>query len=424
MKKAIIMLSILAIVASMFSCNTVDEEPNYTYDIDSVWWSDVIDGNSDSYSQFERLNFNVHLKENVSQNINGRVYYKLKEASNFSFYAFSEDKRIIGGNEDNFLFVSIGSPNKELQRGVYDFKIEIFQNNQSDIKATPDSLQLIELSNKQFELSEYDNTYTLTVDWINKDDKNGNGFSRSASLIIDANNSENISRNLDAKIYFKKNNENNFVLYDERNNFEIFGDSETDTIVIPIGTTNFELEHAEYDFRVDLFEAGKNNLLAFEDMENPLLNNQKFESEDDDSYYYTISSVWWSDSTDMDGDSFTSIRKLNYNIDVDKDESRTLFAKVYMRLHEANPTDSSNYDILYDSTAIFTISGASESDSYFSWIGTDTTTTLDSNRYDILITIYDAISFDTTETAAVSLSGFTEPILNDQYFETTSQDSL
>jgi hypothetical protein len=159
-------------------------------------------------------------------------------------------------------------------------------------------------------------------------------------------------------------------------------------------------------------------------MENPLLNNQKFESEDDDSYYYTISSVWWSDSTDMDGDSFTSIRKLNYNIDVDKDESRTLFAKVYMRLHEANPTDSSNYDILYDSTAIFTISGASESDSYFSWIGTDTTTTLDSNRYDILITIYDAISFDTTETAAVSLSGFTEPILNDQYFETTSQDSL
>ena len=424
MKKAIIVLSILTIVASMFSCNTVDEEPNYTYDIDSVWWSDVIDGNLDSYSQFERLNFNVYLKEDVSQNINGRVYYKLREASNFSFYAFSEDKRVVGGNEDNYLFVSIGSPNKELQRGVYDFKIEIFQNNQSDIKAKSDSLQLIELSNKQFELSEYDNTYTLTVDWIDKDDKNGNGFSRSASLIIDANNNESINRNLDAKIYFKKNDENDFVLYNERNNFEIFGDSETDTIVIPIGTTNFELEHAEYDFRVDLFEAGKNNLLAFEDMENPLLSNQKFESEDDDSYYYTISNVWWSDSTDLDSDSFTSIRKLHYNIDVDKDESRTLFAKVYMRVHEENPTDSSNYDILYDSTANFTISGINESDSYFSWIGVDTTTTLDSNRYDILISIYDAISVDTTETATVSLSGFTEPILNDQYFETTSQDSL
>ncbi|MCF6268541.1 MAG: choice-of-anchor H family protein [Melioribacteraceae bacterium] len=423
MKNFIILLSLLGIVVSMLSCNTVEEEPNYTYKIDSVWWSDVIDGNSDGYSQFERLNFIVHLKENTSQNISGRVYYKLREASNFSFYAFSKDKRVIGENEDNYLFVSIGSPNKELQRGVYDFSIEVFQTNQSDIKAEPDSLQLITLSSKKFEKSENDNTFTLNISWVDKYDRTGNGYFRSASLVIDANNNESVTRNLDAKIYYKRSEDSDFQLYTERLNFEIYGNSDNDTIIIPVGSPNTMLEYGEYDFRVDLFEAGKDNLLAFEDMENPLLSKQKFESEDEDSYYYTISNVWWSDSTDMDSDSFTSLRKLHYDVDVDKNETRTLFAKVYMRLYEESPTDSSDYDILYDSTSNFTITGSNVNDSYFSWIGNNTTA-LDSSKYDILISVFDADVVDTTQSAVASLSGFTETILNEQSFETASQDSL
>ncbi len=423
MKRVIILISLLGIIVIMLSCDTVEEEPNYTYKIDSVWWSDIIDGNSDGYSQFERLNFNVHLKEDVSQKINGRVYYKLKEASNFSFYAFSEDKRVIGGSEDNYLFVSIGSPNKELQRGIYDFSIEIFQEGQSDLKVKTDSLQLVKLSGKSFELSEYDNTYTLAVSWIDKVDKNGNGFLRSASLVIDADNNEKINRKLDLKIYYKRDDESEYQLYDERNSFNITGATDTDTITIPIGTTNLELTKGEYNFRVDLFEAGKSNLLAFEDMENPLLSKQKFESEDDDSYYYTISNVWWSDSTDMDGDLSTSLRKIHYDIDVDKDETRTLFAKVYLRVHEENPTDSSDYDILYDSTANFTIRGENSNDTYSSWIGNGTEV-LDSNNYDILISIYDAVNVDSIQSTEASISGSTNELLNNQKFETASQDSI
>lgn len=432
MKNIIILISLLVIVVSMFSCNTVEEEPNYTYKIDSVWWSDPLDGNSDGYNQFERINFNVHIEENTSQNISGRVYYKLKEASSFSFYAFSQDKKVIGSNEDNYLFVSIGSPNKELQKGIYDFSIEIFQNNQSDIKAKPDSLQLIILSNKQFEQPEYDNTFTLDISWIDIVDRNGNKYSRSASMVIDANNNEAVTRNLDAKIYYKRSNENEYKLYNKRKNFEIHGNNDVDTIIIPIGVTNIQLEKGEYDFRVDLFETDKKNLLAFEDKENPLLNKQKFESEDEDSYYYTISKVWWSDSTDIDGDLATSRRKLYYDVDVDKNEERTLFAKVYMRLHEENPLDSSNlsdslessgYDILCDSTSNFKISGTNNNDSHFSWIG-NSTTALDSNKYDLLISVYDATTVDTLQSAEASLSGFLEPLLKGQKFETVSQDAL
>ncbi len=435
MKNIIILISLLVIVVSMFSCNTVEEEPNYTYKIDSVWWSDQIDGNSDGYPQFERLNFNVQIEENTSQNISGRVYYKLKEASNFSFYSFSEDKRIIGSNEDNYLFVSIGSPNKELLRGTYDFSIEIFQNNQSDIKAEADSLQLITLSNKQFEASENDNTFTLNISWVDEYDRTGDGYNRRASMVIDANNNETVSRNLDAKIYYKRSEDLDFLPYKEHVNFEIYGDSDNDAIVIPIGAPNtigegetdleedefIKLEHGEYDFRVDLTETGEDKLLAFEDMENNQLSQQKFESEEEDSYYFTVSSLWWSDSTDLDGDLYTAARKIHFDIDVDKQVEQTLYAKVYMRIHEEDP-DSTNYGIKYDSTASFKIFG-SNVDPFSTWIGKDTTA-LDSNKYDILISIYSDTKIDTVDVVEATLSGFFDPLLTEQSFETASQDSL
>ena len=428
MKRLFILVPILAIV-SLFSCDTVEEEPNYTYRIDSVWWSDPIDGNSDGFPQFERLNFNVHIEENTSQSISGHVYYKLKEASNFSFYAFSEDKRVIGSNEDNYLFVSVGSPNKELQRGTYDFSIEIFQNNQSDIKAEPDSLQLITLSNKQFEQSANDNTFTLNISWIDQYDRTGDGYYRRASMVIDANNNENVTRYLDAKIYYKRSEELDFQFYKERLDFEINGESDNDTIIIPIGAPNTELEqkeynqltHGEYDFRVDLTETGKDNLLAFEDMENPLLSMQKFESEDEDSYYFTVSNLWWSDPTDMDGDLYTSARKIHFDIDVDKQIEQTLYAKIYMRLHEEDP-DSTDYNIKYDSTSSFKIFGSAV-DPFSTWIGKDTTA-LDSNKYDILISIYSDSSIDTVDVVEVTMSGFSDSLLTEQNFETASQDSL
>lgn len=418
----------------MFSCDTVEEEPNYTYKIDSVWWSDPIDGNSDGYKQFERLNFNVQIKENTSQKVSGRVYYKLKEASGFSFYAFSEDKRIIGGSADNYLFVSIGKPNKELQRGTYDFSIEIFQTNQTDIKAEPDSIQLLALSNKQFEVSENDNTYTLNVSWINKYDRTNNGYNRRAFLVIDANNNESVKRNLDAKIYYKKSDEIEYQLYTERLNFEINGDSDEDTVVVLIGAPiipegdtdieqdrNVELEFGEYDFRVDLTEAGKNNLLAFVDMENPLLSKQKFETEEEDSYSFSLSKLWWSDSTDLDMDNYTAARKIHFEIDVDKPVEQNLYAKVYMRVHEDNP-DSTDYGIKYDSTSNFKIFG-SNSDPFSTWIGKDTTA-LDSNKYDVLISIYSVSTNDTVDVVELTLSGFLDSLLTNQNFETASQDSL
>jgi hypothetical protein len=423
------------VTITVLSCDTVEEEPNYTYSIDSVWWSDTIDGNSDGFPQFERLNFNVKLKENTSQNISGRVYYKLKEASNFSFYAFSEDKRIIGGDEDNFLFVSIGSPNKELQKGTYDFSIEVFQNNQSDIKAEPDSLQLVALSNKQFEQSEYDNTFSLNVSWADQYDRTGNGYNRRALMIINVNNNENVTRNLDAKIYYNRSEENEFQFYKERLNFAITGDSETDTIVIPIGAPNnviegeteieevshIKLEYGKYDFRIDLTEAGKTSLLAFADMENPLLKEQKFESEDEDTYYFTVTNLWWSDSTDMDGDSYTSARKINFDIDVDKSVEQNLYAKIYLRVHQEDP-DSNEYDIKYDSTSNFKIFG-SNVDPFYTWIGRDTTV-LDSNKYDVLISIYSDTKVDTIDLVETTISGFSNVVLTNQSFETASQDSL
>ncbi len=87
-----IIFAVFAIVLVFLSqrCKTVEEEPDYTYSIDSVWWSDSIDANHDGFTSYRKLNFDVHLKEDVSRAIRGRVFYQPVEASEFTFYAFTE----------------------------------------------------------------------------------------------------------------------------------------------------------------------------------------------------------------------------------------------------------------------------------------------------------------------------------------------
>ncbi len=113
------------------SCNPTVIEEDYNYSFKKVWWSDVIDGNQDGYAQFKRLNFNINLSEQVTRKIQARIYYKLKSSSSFTFYGVTQETEVLGNNTDNNLFYSIGAPNKELNRGYYDFSIEVFEINSS-----------------------------------------------------------------------------------------------------------------------------------------------------------------------------------------------------------------------------------------------------------------------------------------------------
>jgi hypothetical protein len=394
------------------SCNPTVIEEDYNYSFKKVWWSDVIDGNQDGYARFKRLNFNINLLEQVTRKIQARIYYKLKSSSNFTFYGVTQETEVLGNNTDNNLFYSIGAPNKELNRGYYDFSIEVFEINSSRLEVKTDSSKTA-LLNNAFEESNNDNSFTIKYWWSGIYDRNNNNYWRYATMNIDIDNDNNLTKTVDVNIYYKKSESTAFTLFKAIDNYKVIGKT-ADTIKYVFGQPELKLTKGEYDFRIEVLRPDINILVALKDQDDPLLNNIRFESVDDDSYYYSIQKVWWSNPVDLDADGFTQNRMLNFDVDVDKNESRTLFAKIYM-LHP----DSTEYAI-YDSTANFIIQGTTALDKYTVGIGS-LKTELDSSRYNILISIYDALA--SKQKVEISTSGSSDTTLYKQKFESVKQDT-
>ncbi len=394
------------------SCNPTVIEEDYNYSFKKVWWSDVIDGNQDGYAQFKRLNFNINLSEQVTRKIQARIYYKLKSSSSFTFYGVTQETEVLGNNTDNNLFYSIGAPNKELNRGYYDFSIEVFEINSSRLEVKTDSSKTA-LLNNAFEESNNDNSFTIKYWWSGIYDRNNNNYWRYATMNIDIDNDNNLTKTVDVNIYYKKSESTAFTLFKAIDNYKVIGKT-ADTIKYVFGQPELKLTKGEYDFRIEVLRPDINILVALKDQDDPLLNNIRFESVDDDSYYYSIQKVWWSNPVDLDADGFTQNRMLNFDVDVDKNENRTLFAKIYV-LHP----DSTDYAI-YDSTANFIISGSTVLDRYTVGIGS-LKTELDSSRYNILISIYDALA--SKQKVEISTSGSSDTTLYKQKFESVKQDT-
>ncbi len=418
-KKFVFLVFAIVLVLLSQKCKTVEPEPDYTYSIDSLWWSDSIDANHDGFTSYRKLNFDVHLKEDVSRPIRGRVFYQPVEASEYTFYAFSKKNIAVGNNQDNIFGVSIGDPNKELDRGLYNFKIEIYEEGGSRREAVTDKADSLILCNNAFEKTETDNNYSLNVYWRDAFDNDKDGYWSYAYLVLDANNDADVTRSLEAKVYYKSASETE---YSEDNlyadiNFTITNSSPDDSVSIPIGIAPNDFDHGEYDFRVELYEAGTNTLVIIDDEDNTsALKNVKLETDDEDTFHFSIDNVWWTDFVDLDHDSYTSRRTLHFDVNVDRDgQSFPVYAKVFNK-----SPDSTEYN-LYDSTAYFNVTGSGAADAYSVTVGTPNAE-LDSASYDFLISIFQTEN-DTTEIIRYTISSVTVDTLKLQKFETAHQDS-
>ena len=408
-------LAVFISVAIVFfiSCNK-NEEEDYTYSISKVWWTDSIDANLDKYATSKRLNINVRIQENVSRKINARIFCKPHDASSFTFYSFMGERDVQGGDIDNHLSIAVGNPNKELSRGLYDFKIEIYEVSADRVEAFVGPAENSLLINQRFEESSNDKNYSIQVRWYNKRDRNANDYWQYARLNINVDIDAEMQKLVKAKLYYKSSSESNYKLYYEFPVFQIYDQDVQDTISYMIGSQSIELLSGTYDFRIELYEASSNIMVALADETTPELNDVKFEAEKDDEYYYTISNISWSNQVDLDADTYTQFRRLNFKVDVDKNNERTIFAKIYYR--HADSTDYSRYD----STANFKITGNSAANVKFVNIGMSAIQ-LDSAKYDFLISIYEPTDSD-VEAFQISSGSSVDTLLAKQKFELPSRD--
>jgi hypothetical protein len=389
-------------------------EEDYTYSISKVWWTDSIDANFDRYATSRRLNFTIRVLENVSRRINARIFHKLHEASSYTFYSFLGERDVQGGNVDNNFSVAVGSPNTELIRGIYDFKIEVFEtrSNRTEVVTTP--VELNSLGNQKFEESTKDKNFSINIRWVDTKDRNENGYYQNARLRINVDVDAALEKSINLKLLYKPSSASVYQLYHTFTDYKIFGNSLLDTVSCFVGSEKLELEYGAYDFRIELYETGRSTFSALADETTPELNDVKFEKESDDEFYYTLSNIAWSNAIDLDSDTYTQFRRLNFKIDVDKNVERTLFAKLYYR----HP-DSSDYS-RYDSTAHFKITGKSATNTFFINVGTSKVS-LDSSKYDFLISIYEPSKTE-VEAFQTFAGASTDTLLRKQRFELPQTD--
>jgi hypothetical protein len=149
-----------------------------------------------------------------------------------------------------------------------------------------------------------------------------------------------------------------------------------------------------------------------------VLKAKKFQTLADDSYYYSIdpNSVKWLSIRDKDADSYIDSAVLEFDVNVDKQATREIFAKIYVRNQ-----DSLNF-ICFDSTDVFSVTGSSADDKHQIVIKSNRpyghqNLYLDSAKYSFMISVYENVPFN-KRVELCSYGGDTEGNpLYDQKFE-------
>ncbi len=397
------------------ACQEENFEEDYTYQITDAWWSDALDFNGDGYAQSEKLHFSTTLFEDVSRKAYGRIYYRRADASEFSYYASTDVKLLNGGKDTTEFQITIGAPNEELPRGEYEFKIEIYEENGTRREASADAsdTNFVALKNKKFEKSSNDKTLDAEVWWEDLLDVTNDGYARSGRLVINVDCDTNAVKIVNVKLFIKEAEASDYRLLHNFPNYAVEGNNFGDTVSYFIGGEN-QLSRNLYDFRVEVYDAEINRLAALLDAENSsALNDVGFETEYEDVFYYTIKSMGWTNVIDNDADGYARSRDLFFDVDVDKEIEKNIYAKIYCR----HP-DSTDYS-LYDSTDAFTIFGISD-DADTLKIG-EPDNWLDSAAYDFLISVYEIVN-DSDFVFVTSLSSGANSDLKDVKFENVSQD--
>ena len=436
MKNIIFLFSFIFFTSILFvSCETtaVEEVVDYTYSVSRVFWSEPVDNNADGYMTNRVLTVHVNLEEDVTRQIDVRMYFRPVGATAYSFYGSMNDIDFEGINSPLTVQFMVGPPlYRELLYGNYDFKVEIYESGSDKIEAKVDKddtdipgADL--LGGQKFESLATDQIYSINVRWLDIADENENGYATQAALIVDVNIEQNLTKQVKVELYKKEQNEANYSLYETTSPFEIQFDSVEDSILFAIGVPPKELKYGTYNFKVVVYETGIYSPVAVlepssADQMADSLSNRKFETRIDDGYFYSIdtSNIFWTDLVDLNSNDTTSARKLNLNVNVDKNESRAIWAKIYYR--ESNEENYNFYTSVYENSPWQINGEEDDSDIMSITIGdiTDTTKYLHKNGYDFLITIFEAGE----PVAVTSVSATDSYQLQNQAFETASEDSL
>jgi|GEM_PF-2204094 len=397
---------LIFIVLFLTSCDDDSSDSNsssVSYYIKNVSWSDFVDDDSDGYTSYRKLNFNIDVNSGT-KSVFVVISYKFITESAYSVYFTSTAFSITGTDTSDAKWVAFGSPNPELDYGLYDFKIEVYEEGGTTAKATLSSNTSEELNDEKFEPQTVTTYSVFDAAWYDAIDNDSDGYTSFRKLAFDVDVVSG-TKSVFAKIYSKLSTETNYSLYMTTTSFTITDDNTDDAVWVAVGSPNADLDYGYYDFKIEIYETGGTIIVASRSADNDSdLENQKFETEP--PLTYSVYDAGWMEPVDGDSDGYTSFRKLAFDVDV-VSGTKSVFAKIYCKLYT-----ETNYS-LYLTTTSFTITDNTSADAIWVAVGSPNAD-LVYGFYDFKIEIYETGG----TTLQASRSQLEDVDLDNQKFET------
>lgn len=134
---------------------TAAQDAGATFSVFNAWWYDTLDNNLNGYWKSGKCAFDADVDDGQTYTVYARLLYRLSASSTWTTYLTSSTFTITGSAIDDAYFITVGQPNTELTRGIYDFRIEIYSS-AGTLLATEDMLGDGDLDNQWFETTAQD----------------------------------------------------------------------------------------------------------------------------------------------------------------------------------------------------------------------------------------------------------------------------
>ena len=396
-------------------CNK--EDADLTYEIIDIQWVDNgLDADEDGFVTSREVKFFISLAEFATRDVRIKIYYKLSETLEYIFYHSTTFEGVTKGTE-NEVTLTLGL-NPELPKGHYDFLIEIYELNSERLEAST------EIKNTLFERLITDRNYNMKVHWENQYDYDFDGVPRSADLYVDVNLTNNDTREIKVEVQYRNMlQDEDFTAYFESDYFEITANQPEDAILVPTGVFPDTLITGLYSFKIIVMERNVfSPVLIFDEGLSDELKLVPFESDYDDIYHYSVNmdNTRWINIIDVDTDGFCQAKVLRLDLDIEKEETVQVKAKMYRRA-----VGEDDYKII-DSTGFFSITGKTISDTI--WFPITNATLADTVKmphgwYDLMLSIFEVLPGDTIE-FGFAIDSVDNTFFRNQQFELFEEDTL
>jgi len=349
---------------------TVNDIPSY---ISTASWSNInaVDNDNDGYYQSRKLSIDVNISS-VSGSVSNtlKVFVKSTTDASYNLFKTVAPFTVTGTSSSDAQLIDFTG----LPLGTYSVYIELY----SSIGLLIDTY---ELTGYDFELASTDNVtnyipYFYSVSSTKSKDNDADGYYQQNSISFYVYTDNSLTSNVSVKIYTKPSNSSTYVLDTTIAPFSISSSSSVYKTALLNG-----IPQGIYDIKMELYDANGFLVAVADGNTYSVLNNVKFElpitdvtgSSANNAY---VSSLSWSNTVDVDADSYSESRVLNLSMYSNQAVNATIAIS-------AKGTISNQYSLLLTKSVSLTSSTSTVQ---------ITIDNLQYNSYDFQIEILDATS--------------------------------